>query len=153
MPDKCKMFTVAIFNTHCIVLWYFMYYGKTTTEIMADQVLIGEWWQYCTIDKKLAAGGGSPSPSRDRLFYNKYNDFGLKKHCLCTNQLLRQLERVLPHSTGVLIPVERGRTPVLVGSLLQLGGTLVPRSTRQCLPPPPQKHNCRCPHNYNQLIV
>ena len=29
--------------------------------------------------KKLAAGGGSPSPSRDRLFYNKYDDFGLKK--------------------------------------------------------------------------
>ena len=31
-----------------------------------------------------------------------------------------------------------GGSPLLTGSHLQLGGTLVPRSTRQCLPPPPQ---------------
>ena len=24
---------------------------------------------------------------------------------------------------------------------------------RQCLPPPPQQHSCRCLHNYNQLLV
>ena len=24
---------------------------------------------------------------------------------------------------------------------------------RQCLPPPPQEHSCRCLHNYNQLLV
>ena len=38
----------------------------------------------------------------------------------------RCLVRVLPHSVGVLIPTERGRTPILVGSLLQLGRTVVP---------------------------
>ena len=25
--------------------------------------------------------------------------------------------------------------------------------TRHCLPPPPQQHTSRCPHNYNQCIV
>ena len=66
------------------------------------------------------------SPKRDRLIHVNYGEFDDKLRCFCTRQLLRQLGRVLPHSTRVLIPVECGRTPVLVGSLLQLGGTLVP---------------------------
>ena len=103
--------------------------------------------------KKVAAGGDPPSPSRDRLKLDNYGVFDDKTRCFCKRQLLHLLVRVLPHPTGVLIPVECGRTPVLVGSLLQLGGTLVPRSTRQCLPPPPQQHTSRCPHNYNQYIV
>ena len=79
----------------------------------------------------MAAGGGPPSASRDRLNHGKCDDLDDKSRCSCTRQLLHSLVRVLPHSVGVLIPTERGRTPILVGSLLQLGGTLVPRSTRQ----------------------
>ena len=76
----------------------------------------------------MAAGGGPPSASRDRLNHGKCDDLDDKSRCSCTRQLLHSLVRVLPHSVGVLIPTERGRTPILVGSLLQLGGTLVPRT-------------------------
>ena len=72
------------------------------------------------------AGGVPPSPKRDRLIHVNYGEFDDKSRCFCTRQLLHQLARVLPHSTGVLIPVECGRTPVLTGSLVQLGGTVVP---------------------------
>ena len=101
----------------------------------------------------MAAGGGPPSASRDRLNHGKCDDLDDKSRCSCTRQLLHSLVRVLPHSVGVLIPTECGRTPILVGSLLQLGGTLVPRSTRHCLPPPPQLNICHSPSIYNQLIV
>ena len=74
----------------------------------------------------MASGGGPPSPSRDRLKLDNYGVFDDKTRCFCTRQLLHQLVGVLPHPTGVLIPVERGRTPVLTGSLVQLGGTVVP---------------------------
>ena len=74
----------------------------------------------------MAAGGGPPSASRDRLKLDNYGVFDDKTRCSCKRQLLHLLVRVLPHSVGVLIPTERGRTPILVGSLLQLGGTLVP---------------------------
>ena len=77
----------------------------------------------------MAAGGGPPSASRDRLNHGKCDDLDDKSRCSCTRQLLHSLVRVLPHSVGVLIPTECGRTPILVGSLLQLGRTLVPRST------------------------
>ena len=90
--------------------------------------------------KKVAAGGGPPSASRDRLKLDNYGVFDDNTRCFCNRQLLHLLVRVLPHSVGVLIPTERGRTPILVGSLLQLGGTLVPRSTRHCLPPSPATH-------------
>ena len=74
----------------------------------------------------MAAGGGPPSASRDRLKLDNYGVFDDKTRCFCKRQLLHLLVRVLPHSVGVLIPTESGRTPILVGSLLQLGGTLVP---------------------------
>ena len=74
----------------------------------------------------MAAGGGPPSASRDRLKLDNYGVFDDKTRCFCKRQLLHLLVRVLPHSVGVLIPTECGRTPILVGSLLQLGGTLVP---------------------------
>ena len=73
-----------------------------------------------------AAGEVPPSLSRDRLYNEKYDDFDYKNHCACRRELLHQLGRVLPHPVGVLIPTERGRTPILVGSLVQLGGTVVP---------------------------
>ena len=76
----------------------------------------------------MASGGGPPSPSRDGL-----NLMSLMIKCIAfgRRQRLHPLERVLPHSVGVLIPTERGRTPILTGSLVQLGGTVVPRSTKQ----------------------
>ena len=67
-----------------------------------------------------------PKPSRDWFFYDDYDDFDYKNHSILTMELLHQLGRRLPHSGGVLIPPERGRRPLLVGSLVQLGGTLVP---------------------------
>ena len=76
--------------------------------------------------KKVAAGGDPPSPSRDRLKLDNYGVFDDKTRCFCKRQLLHLLVRVLPHSVGVLIPTERGRTPILTGSLVQLGGTVVP---------------------------
>ena len=50
--------------------------------------------------------GGPPSPSRDRLKLDNYGVCDDKTRCFCTRQLLHQLVGVLPHPTGVLIPVE-----------------------------------------------
>ena len=77
----------------------------------------------------MAAGGGPPSASRDRLNHGKCDDLDDKSRCSCTRQLLHSLVGVLPHSVGVLIPTERGRTPILVGSLCSWEELWFPRMT------------------------
>ena len=84
------------------------------------------------------------------MFCNVLDD---KQCCICTRQLLPQLGRILLVQIGILIPVWARRIPISAPSHLQLGGTLVPRSTRHCLPPPPQLHICCSPSIYNQLII
>ena len=105
------------------------------------------------IDDLMPAGEDPPSSNRDRLRDDVFNVSDDKTHCICTRQLLPQLGRILLAQTGILIPVWARRIPVSVPSHLQLGGTLVPRSTRHCLPPPPQLNICHSPSIYNQLIV
>ena len=58
-----------------------------------------------------------------KVFYDK-------KHGICTRGLTPWLRRVLRVSVGVLIPTGTRRTPISARAHLQLGGTLVPRSTR-----------------------
>ena len=76
-----------------------------------------------------------------------------KQRCICNMQLLLQLMRPLRAQRGHLIPLWARRCPISVPSHLQLGGTLVPRSTRHCLPPPPQLHIDSSPSMSNQLLV
>ena len=63
------------------------------------------------------------------IMIDTYDDFDYKNHCLCRRELLHQLGRGLPHSVGVLIPTERGRTPILVGSLCSWEELWFPRMT------------------------
>ena len=49
---------------------------------------------------------------------------------ICTRRLTPWLRRVLRVSVGVLIPTGTRRTPISARAHLQLGGSLVPRSTR-----------------------
>ena len=91
-----------------------------------------------TVKTAVAAGEAPPSSSRDLLWMMVFNVSDDKQRCICNRQLLPQLVRPLPVQTGHLIPVWARRCPVSVPSHLQLGGTLVPRSTRHCLPPLPQ---------------
>ena len=81
------------------------------------------------------------------------NVFVNKQRCVCKRQLLPQLVRPLLAQRGHLIPLWARRCPLSVPPHLQLGGTLVPRSTRHCLPPPPQLHIDSSPSIYNQFIV
>ena len=59
-----------------------------------------------------------------------YEGFYDKKHGICTRRLTPWLRRVLRVSVGVLIPTGTRRTPISARAHLQLGGSLVPRSTR-----------------------
>ena len=68
-----------------------------------------------------------------KVFYDK-------KHGICTRGLTLWLMRVLRVSVGVLIPTGTRRTPISARAHLQLGGSLVPRSTRLWL---------KLPHPYS----
>ena len=71
------------------------------------------------------------------LFMKVFYD---KKHGICTRRLTPWLRRVLRVSVGVLIPTGTRRTPISARAHLQLGGSLVPRSTRLWL---------KLPHPYS----
>ena len=74
--------------------------------------------------------GFSNSPRRIDYEMMIYEGFYDKKHGICTRRLTPWLRRVLRVSVGVLIPTGTRRTPISARAHLQLGGTLVPRSTR-----------------------
>ena len=74
--------------------------------------------------------GFSNSPRRIDYELMIYEGFYDKKHGICTRRLTPWLRRVLRVSVGVLIPTGTRRTPIQARAHLQLGGSLVPRSTR-----------------------
>ena len=97
-----------------------------------------------------------------------YEGFYDKKHGICTRMLTPWLRRVLRVSVGVLIPTGTRRTPISARAHLQLGGSLVPRSTRLWLKLPrpyslglralvmvqratwclhPEQNPSKCPHS------
>ena len=96
-------------------------------------------WCQLTI-KTVHCSGSWGVPSKLHCGMIVCNDLDDKLRCISTRQLLPQLGRPLLAPVGPLLPIWARRGPISVPPHLQLGGTLVPRSTRHCLPPSPATH-------------